>query len=150
MTRAQFVYEEVAEARAPKVEPDGLVVSLNTVSLENALLMREWGKWARNAQTTRLGFGRQPWVAEIPSSYVDDNNDADECLPDISDEYGMLIDRALLALDAYSRTLIVLYYQRRVGLNRIAKILHKSRQRIATDRDCALSALYGLALAESA
>lgn len=125
-------------------------VELNGPSLENALLMREWGKWARNAELDNLGFARPSWVAEVATKYPESSKDVDECLPDISDEYGLLVDRCLSGMQDYSRSLIVLYYERRLGLNNIARILKKSRQRVSTDRDCALSALYGMVLAESA
>lgn len=123
--------------------------ALTTGSLESTLLMREWGKWARNVEGGRLGFIRPGWVNQIRQGYREEDNDPDEYLPDISDEYGLHIDDCLLELDTYSRTLMVLYYEKRVSLNNLAKILKKSKQRISTDRDCALSALYGLVRGKS-
>ena len=124
--------------------------SLNTGSLESILLMREWGKWARNVEGINLGFARPNWINEISQNYAKDEVDPDECLPNIDDKYGLFIDGCLLELDTYSRYLMVLYYEKRISLNRIAKILRKSKQRISTDRDCALSALYGYTLAKTA
>lgn len=127
-------------------------VNLNVSSLEQTLMMESWGKWARHADIPRLGFKRQPWVQHMKTEYADEDLDAG--IPDIDPDFAMLVDRSLAALNEYSRNLLVLYYQRKIGLNRIAKVLGKSRQRVSTDRDCALSALYGLmygtALAERA
>ena len=126
------------------------IAHLDAPTLENVLLMREWGKWARNGANPRLGFARPGWINQIKQNYDDENkfNDLDELLPDIDNDYGLLIDKCLLQLPEYTRYLMVLYYQQRISLNRIARLLGKSRQRVSTDRDCALSALYGFLVVE--
>lgn len=105
--------------------------------MEDLLMLREWGKWARS-----IWFRTQypEWVKamtgrrrETPKSYIGD----------IRPEYAEQLDSHISALDEQQRDVLVNLFVNRLSVRDTAADLGISRQSVCQSRDISIAYLYG-------
>ena len=112
-------------------------LELSTEFLEETLLMREWGQWARQGS----GKVYPGWVNKIKPGYRESPK---EMIMDIDDDKGLLIDGMIATLDSRSKVILVEIYVNKCAINKLQRILHTTRHIIRQRRDTALGVLYGM------
>ena len=122
-------------------------VTWDTVALEEVLMMKEWGKWARQDGGNGLVYPR--WVREIRGNYEEEKAYAD--IGGIDEDYAVLLDRLIASLDDWNwKCILVELYVYRNNVSSLSRILRKNRHDVRQARDAALGFLYGALTAKSA
>jgi DNA-directed RNA polymerase specialized sigma subunit len=105
--------------------------------MEDGLLLREWGRYARTAwfrtqypEWVKAMTGRR---RETPKTYIGD----------IDPDYAAKLDRNISGLDEQQRDVLVNIYVNRLSVRDTAKDLGISRQSVCQSRDISIAYLYG-------
>lgn len=113
------------------------MTSLTTGSLEDALLINEWGRWAWEGNGTVYSG----WVNKMKNGYREMPKNY---MAPIDDEYGYQLDALIARLDKLSKCVIIELYINRCSINRLQSIVGLNRHEIRQVRDIALGVVYGM------
>ncbi len=118
------------------------IVSLNQQSLEEALQIKEWGKWAWEGN----GKVYPLWIQQMKRAYPDPPKDS-ELIGSIDPDYAMTLDAAICALgrrNPNDKKTLIKHYVYRIPLSRLAQIEGKKRHTLREDVNAMLGFLYGM------
>ena len=116
-------------------------VTITISDFEDALNIWGWGRWARSCWF-RTKYPE--WVKMVVGVRKDaDPESFGRFIPEITDEYGETLDRAVSRLPERHRDVLVHFYVNRLETSEIAKDLNTSRYIVRQEREIALSILYG-------
>lgn len=116
------------------------LVALNHESLEEALQIWSWGKWAWEGG----GSTYPAWVQRMTEGYREEA--PRKYIPPIDEDYAEKLDRMIAGLcesDPFATALMIELYVYNHSIYKLAKTLRRSRNEITQKREITLGVLYG-------
>ena len=117
-------------------------MTTSLVEFEEALMMWEYGKWARTAWERPL---KMPgWVKEIKT--LDREPDLGRIIGNIDDEYGERLDRKIAVLNQdglINADILVNIYVNLMNVEQCAKDLKTTKHTVRDSRKTSLAILFG-------
>lgn len=110
--------------------------TLSTDVLEDTLMIRSWGYWARESSAGKY----PPWVYEMQKDY---NRELQPRPDPISEEYAARLDLMIARLPERQKAVLIGLYVGFIGVNELARKMNTTKYAIRNERDAALHILYG-------
>jgi hypothetical protein len=135
MTARQVVEQAISDL----LERESLVALGSVKTLEDSIGIWEWGKWALKGEGSGQHIKRQlKWMSSRSEMT------AWEAIPEISDEEGMQIDKAVSSLAKTERDIIRRIYMLWESTHDIPNALRLPRNRVIQMRDMSLACIAGM------
>ena len=110
--------------------------TLDIQTLEDTLMMRSWGVWAKDTSNRRY----PGWVYQIEKDAwrVEANPP-----PTIDEDYAMELDQKIAQLPDRQKAVLIGLYVARRGLMDMTRVLRTTKRVVQDERAAALNILYG-------
>ena len=109
---------------------------LDTQTLEETLMIRSWGYWAKDASEKKY----PGWVYRMEK---DAWRTISNPPPPIKEDYAAELDQKIAKLPDRQKAVLIGLYVARRGVNELARVLSTTKYVISNERDAALYLLYG-------